>query len=56
MRFLLAVAVAATAASSTAEARQKAVAEIVDRADQRPAKVIPIIRQIQPHPIVRSRE
>jgi hypothetical protein len=29
------------------EARQKAVAEIVDRADQRAANVIPIIRQIQ---------
>jgi hypothetical protein len=30
------------------EARQKAVAEIVDRADQRAANVIPIMRQIQP--------
>jgi hypothetical protein len=29
------------------EAREKAVAEIVDRADQRAANVIPIIRQIQ---------
>ena len=29
------------------EARQKAVAEIVDRADQRAANVIPIMRQIQ---------
>jgi Recombinase len=30
------------------EARQEAVAEIVDRADQRAANVIPIMRQIQP--------
>jgi Recombinase len=29
------------------EARKKAVAEIVDRADQRAANVIPIIRSIQ---------
>ena len=29
------------------EARQKAAAEIVDRADQRAANVIPIMRQIQ---------
>jgi hypothetical protein len=29
------------------EARQKPVAEIVDRADQRAANVVPIIRQIQ---------
>jgi hypothetical protein len=29
------------------EAREKAVAEIVDRADQRAANVIPIMRQIQ---------
>jgi DNA invertase Pin-like site-specific DNA recombinase len=29
------------------EARQKATAEIVDRADQRAANVIPIMRQIQ---------
>jgi hypothetical protein len=29
------------------EAREKAVAEIVDRADQRAANVIPIVRQIQ---------
>ena len=29
------------------EARQKALAEIVDRADQRAANVIPMIRQIQ---------
>jgi hypothetical protein len=29
------------------EAREKALAEIVDRADQRAANVIPIIRQIQ---------
>jgi Recombinase len=29
------------------EARLKAVAEIVDRADQRPANVVPIMRQIQ---------
>ena len=31
------------------EAREKAVAEIIDRADQRAANVIPIMRQIQ-HP------
>jgi hypothetical protein len=31
----------------TGEARKKAVAEIVDRADQRAANVIPIIRAIQ---------
>jgi hypothetical protein len=29
------------------EAREKAVAEIVDRADQRAANVIPIVQQIQ---------
>jgi hypothetical protein len=29
------------------EARQRALAEIVDRADQRAANVIPIMRQIQ---------
>jgi hypothetical protein len=29
------------------EARERAVAEIVDRADQRAANVIPIMRQIQ---------